>query len=158
MSREKMGSNDCGLLQLLSQNLPKTGTLDKKVFISHMASNPYFSLAVLFLAALGFGLAPLALAWLWARVFSPAKPNPVKNSIYECGLESRGDAWVQFRSAYYLYAIIFLVFDVEAVFLLPFAVAFTGLGAAACAAMLVFVLMLIEGLAWAWAKGVLTWA
>jgi NADH:ubiquinone oxidoreductase subunit 3 (subunit A) len=127
-------------------------------FIPQMASNPYFSLAVLFAVALAFGLTPLALAWLWARVFSPAKPNAVKNAIYECGLESRGDAWVQFRSAYYLYAIMFLVFDVEAVFLLPFAVAFTGLGAAACVSMLVFVLMLIEGLAWAWAKGVLTWA
>jgi len=123
-----------------------------------MASNPYFSLAVLFVVALGFGLTPMALAWLWAKVFSPAKPNAVKNAIYECGLESRGDAWVQFRSAYYLYAIMFLVFDVEAVFLLPFAVAFTGLGVAACVSMLVFVLMLIEGLAWAWAKGVLTWA
>jgi NADH-quinone oxidoreductase subunit A len=85
-----------------------------------MASNPYFSLAVLFVAALGFGLAPLGLAWLWAKVFSPAKPNAVKNDIYECGLESRGDAWMQFHSAYYLYAIIFLIFDVEAVFLLPF--------------------------------------
>jgi NADH:ubiquinone oxidoreductase subunit 3 (subunit A) len=93
-----------------------------------MASNPYFSLAVLFLAALGFGLAPLGLAWLWAKVFSPPKPNAVKNAIYECGLESRGDAWMQFHSAYYLYAIIFLIFDVEAVFLLPFAVAFSGLG------------------------------
>jgi len=123
-----------------------------------MPSNPYFPLAVLFLAALGFALAPLAMAWLWARVFSPAKPNPIKNDIYECGLASKGDAWVQFRSAYYLYAIIFLIFDVEAVFLLPFAVAFTGLGAAACVSMLIFVLMLIEGLAWAWAKGVLTWA
>jgi NADH-quinone oxidoreductase subunit A len=123
-----------------------------------MASNPYFPLAVLFVAALGFGLAPLGLAWLWARVFSPAKPNAVKNAIYECGLESRGDAWVQFRSAYYLYAIIFLVFDVEAIFLLPFAVAFTGLGVGACVSMLVFVLLLAEGLAWAWAKGVLTWA
>ena len=51
----------------------------------------------------------------------------MKNAIYECGLESKGDAWVQFRSAYYLYAIIFLIFDVEAIFLLPFAVAFTGL-------------------------------
>ena len=131
---------------------------EERVLISKMASSPYFSLAVLFLAALGFGLAPLALAWLWARVFSPPKPNAVKNAIYECGLESKGDAWMQFRSAYYLYAIIFLIFDVEAVFLLPFAVAFTGLGAAACVAMLVFVLMLIEGLAWAWAKGVLTWA
>jgi NADH:ubiquinone oxidoreductase subunit 3 (subunit A) len=123
-----------------------------------MASNPYFSLVVLFLAALGFGLAPLALAWLWGRVFAPPKPNATKNAIYECGLESKGDAWVQFRSAYYLYAIIFLIFDVEAIFLLPFAVAFTGLGAGACLAMLVFVLLLVEGLVWAWAKGVLTWA
>ena len=69
-----------------------------------MASNPYFSLAVLFVAALGFGLAPLGLACLWGMVFSPAKPNAIKNAIYECGLESKGDAWVQFRSAYYLYA------------------------------------------------------
>lgn len=122
-----------------------------------MASSPYFSLAVLFLAALGFGLAPLGMAWLWAHFFSPSKPNAVKNAIYECGLVARGDAWVQFRSAYYLYAIIFLVFDVEAVFLLPFAVAFTGLGVSACLAMLVFVLLLVEGLAWAWAKGILSW-
>lgn len=123
-----------------------------------MASNPYFSLAVLFVAALGFGLAPLGLAWLWAKAFSPQKPNAIKNAIYECGLVSKGDAWVQFRSAYYLYGIIFLIFDVEAVFLLPFAVAFTGLGVAACVSMLIFVLMLVEGLAWAWAKGILTWA
>lgn len=123
-----------------------------------MVSNPYFSLTVLFVAALGFGLAPLGLAWLWGQAFAPPKPNVIKNAIYECGLESKGDAWVQFRSAYYLYAIIFLIFDVEAVFLLPFAVAFSGLGAAACAAMLVFVLLLVEGLAWAWVKGVLTWA
>ena len=123
-----------------------------------MASLPYVPLAVLFVAALGFGLAPLAMAWIWAKIFSPRKSNDIKNSIYECGLVSRGDAWVQFRSAYYLYAIIFLIFDVEAVFLLPFAVAFSGLGAAACISMLIFVLLLVEGLAWAWAKGVLTWA
>jgi NADH:ubiquinone oxidoreductase subunit 3 (subunit A) len=137
---------------------PKLLPLIGKTSHSQMASSPYFSLAVLFVAALGFGLAPLGLAWVWQRVFSPAKPNAVKNAIYECGLESRGDAWVQFRSAYYLYAIIFLIFDVEAVFLLPFAVAFTGLGMAACLSMLAFVLLLIEGLAWAWVKGVLTWA
>ena len=123
-----------------------------------MTSSPYFSLAVLFVAALAFGLGPLGLAWLWARAFSPKKQNSTKNSIYECGLVSKGDAWVQFRAGYYLYAIIFLIFDVEAVFLLPFAVAFSGLSAAACVAMLVFVLLLVEGLAWAWAKGVLTWA
>jgi NADH:ubiquinone oxidoreductase subunit 3 (subunit A) len=122
-----------------------------------MASSPYFALAILFLAAVAFSAGSLVLSWLWARIFSPPKPNEVKNSIYECGLESKGDAWMQFRSAYYLYAIIFLIFDVEAVFLLPFAVAFTGLSAAACLAMLVFALLLVEGLAWAWAKGVLTW-
>jgi len=143
----------------LSQSQAETGTVDSVGFHTQsMAYNPYFSLTILFFAALGFGLAPLALAWLWARVFSPQKRNAIKNAIYECGLESKGDAWVQFNSAYYLYAIIFLIFDVEAIFLLPFAVAFTGLGAAACLAMLVFVLMLVEGLVWAWAKGVLTWA
>src|SRR5450432_4180752 len=125
----------------------------EKDFGFKMASSPYFSLAVLFFAALGFGLAPLALAWLWGRVFSPAKPNAIKNAIYECGLESKGDAWVQFKSEYYLYAIIFLIFDVETIFLLPFAVAFTGLGKGAFVAMLVFLLLLVEGLVWAWKKG-----
>jgi NADH-quinone oxidoreductase subunit A len=144
--------------EVLGQSWSKTVSFDTKDFLSQMASNPYFSLAVLFCAALGFGLAPLGLAWLWAKTFSPQKPNPIKNAIYECGLVSKGDAWHQFRSAYYLYAIIFLIFDVEAVFLLPFAVAFTGLGVAACVSMLIFVLMLVEGLAWAWAKGVLTWS
>jgi NADH:ubiquinone oxidoreductase subunit 3 (subunit A) len=129
-----------------------------KDFVEPMVSNTYLALVILFVAALAFGLGPLALARLWARFFSPQKRNAIKNSTYECGLVSEGDAWVQFRSAYYLYAIIFLIFDVEAVFLLPFAVAFTGLTAAACAAMLVFVLLLVEGLTWAWAKGILTWA
>ena len=73
---------------------------------------PYLFLTLLGVAALLFALTPLALAWLWARVFSPAKPGLDKNSIYECGLESKGDAWVPFRSEYYLYAIIFLVLDV----------------------------------------------
>jgi NADH-quinone oxidoreductase subunit A len=122
-----------------------------------MFSGAYFSLAVLFAAALAFGLVALGLARLWAGVFAPRKSNPTKNAVYECGLVSKGDAWVQFRPAYYLYAIIFLVFDIESIFLLPFAVAFNGLGLAACISMLVFVLLLVEGLAWAWARGVLTW-
>jgi NADH-quinone oxidoreductase subunit A len=108
-------------------------------------------------AAMVFALTPLALAWFWSRRFSPRKPGPDKNAIYECGLESKGDAWIQFRSEYYLYAIIFLIFDVETIFLLPFAVSFTGLGVGAFIAMLIFLLLLVEGLAWAWQKGVLTW-
>lgn len=120
-------------------------------------NQPYLPVVILMLAAVVFALTPLVLAWLWARKFSPQKPGQDKNAIYECGLESKGDAWIQFKSDYYLYAIIFLIFDVETIFLLPFAVAFTGLGVGAFLAMMVFLLLLVEGLLWAWKKGVLTW-
>jgi NADH-quinone oxidoreductase subunit A len=119
--------------------------------------SPYLFIFILLVAAILFALAPLGLAWLWAKKFSPRKPGPVKNAIYECGLESKGDAWVQFKAEYYLYAIIFLIFDVETIFVLPFAVAFGGLSAGAFVAMMVFLLLLAEGLFWAWQKGVLTW-
>jgi NADH-quinone oxidoreductase subunit A len=119
--------------------------------------NPYFFLLVLAGCAVAFAVTPLALAWLWAKKFSPKKPGKMKSDIYECGLESRGDAWIQFRSEYYLYAIIFLVFDVEIIFLLPFAVAFTNLSVGAFVAMMIFLALLVEGLVWAWMKGVLTW-
>ena len=119
--------------------------------------DPYLFILVLLLGALAFALTPLMLAYLWAKKFSPRKPGPDKNAIYECGLESKGDAWVQFKSEYYLYGIIFLIFDVETIFLLPFAVSFTGLGVGAFIAMMIFLLLLVEGLVWAWQKGVLTW-
>jgi NADH:ubiquinone oxidoreductase subunit 3 (subunit A) len=117
----------------------------------------YLTILILMGAALAFALTPLLLAWLWARFYSPRKPGPDKNATYECGLESKGDAWIQFKSEYYLYGIIFLIFDVETIFLLPFAVSFAGLGVGAFLAMMVFLLLLVEGLAWAWMKGVLTW-
>lgn len=117
----------------------------------------YLPVVILLVAAVGFALTPLALAWLWAKSFSPKKPGHDKNAIYECGLESKGDAWVQFKSQYYLYAIIFLIFDVETIFLLPFAVAFTGLGVGAFISLMVFLFLLVIGLVWAWQKGVLTW-
>ena len=126
--------------------------------LSHAGEySPYLFISVLLVASVVFALTPLALAWLWAKKFSPRKPGPGKNAIYECGLESKGDAWVQFKAEYYLYAIIFLIFDVETIFVLPFAVAFGGLTVGAFVAMMVFLLLLIEGLAWAWQKGVLTW-
>src|ERR1041385_3059270 len=117
----------------------------------------YLPILLFAIAAIVFALTPIALAWLWAKTFSPRKPGQDKNATYECGLESKGDAWVQFKAEYYLYAIIFLIFDVETIFLLPFAVSFTGLSVGAFVAMLVFLLLLVEGLAWAWQKGVLTW-
>jgi len=119
--------------------------------------SPYLFITVLLVAAIGFAVTPLFLAWLWAKKFSPQKPGQDKNATYECGLESKGDAWIHFKSEYYLYAIIFLVFDVEMIFLLPFAVSFTGLGAGAFLSLIVFLLLLVWGLAWAWMKGVLTW-
>src|SRR6266567_1706504 len=119
--------------------------------------SPYLLIVVLLVGAVGFAVTPLALAWAWAKKFSPPKPGYEKNAIYECGLESKGDAWVQFKSEYYLYAIIFLIFDVETVFLLPFAVSFGGLPVGAFVAMMIFLLLLVEGLVWAWQKGVLTW-
>ncbi len=119
--------------------------------------SPYLLIVVLLVGAASFALTPLVLAWLWAKKFSPRKPGKDKNAIYECGLESKGDAWVQFKAEYYLYAIIFLIFDVETIFLLPFAVAFNRLSVGAFIAMILFLLLLVECLAWAWQKGVLTW-
>ena len=119
--------------------------------------SPYLFIVVLMAGAMLFALTPLALAYIWAKKFSPRKPGQDKNAIYECGLESKGDAWVQFKVEYYIYAIIFLIFDVETIFLLPFAVAFTGLTPGAFVAMMIFLALLVEGLLWAWQKGVLTW-
>ena len=123
-----------------------------------MTPNPYLFIVVFAGVALTFPLVPLALAWLWRKFFQPPKPGTEKNAIYECGIESAGDAHVQFQSQYYLYAIIFLIFDVEAVFVVPFAVAFTSLPVGAFIAILVFLLLLVEGLVWAWAKGCLDWS
>ena len=120
--------------------------------------SPGLVVALLAGVAVLFSLVPLGLAWLWARHYSPNKPGNIKNATYECGLATRGDAWIRLRPQYYLYAIIFLVFDVETIFLLPFAAAFTGLPAGAFIAMILFLLLLVEGLVWAWQKGLLEWA
>jgi NADH:ubiquinone oxidoreductase subunit 3 (subunit A) len=117
----------------------------------------YLPIVVLAIAAAGFAISPLVLAWLWAKKFSPRKPGPYKNATYECGLESNNADLIRLRPEYYLYAIIFLIFDVEAIFLLPFAVSFSGLTIGASITMMIFLFLLAEGLVWAWQKGVLTW-
>src|SRR4030095_909729 len=123
-----------------------------------MTPNPYFFIVIFIGVALIFPIIPLGLAWLWRRFFQPFKPGLGKNATYECGVESVGYAQIQFRSQDYLYAILFLIFDVEAIFLVPFAVAFTGLPIGAFIAILIFLLLLLEGLVWAWGKGCLKWA
>jgi NADH:ubiquinone oxidoreductase subunit 3 (subunit A) len=122
-----------------------------------MTPSPYFFLLIFCGVALLFPVAPLVLAWLWRRFFQPPKPGAAKNATYECGVESLGEAQIQFQSQFYLYCIIFLIFDVESIFLIPFAVAFTGLPFGAFLAILIFLLLLLEGLVWAWGKGCLTW-
>ena len=116
-------------------------------------SDPYFFLGIYFLMAVGAAVAPLLIAW----IVRPKKPGKEKNATYECGLETQGESWIQFKSEYYLYGIIFLIFDVELLFLAPFAVAFGGLPLGGFLAMMAFVLLLVEGWAWAWMKGILTW-
>ena len=118
-------------------------------------TSDYLLLTIFLAIAIVFPLIPLAMAWAWARCFSPAKPGKDKQSSYECGIESTGPAQIQFQSQYYLYALVFLVFDVETVFLMPFAAAFLKLPFSAFLALMVFLLLLLEGLVWAWAKGIL---
>jgi len=122
-----------------------------------MNPHPFAFLALFAAAAAAFPVLLLAVARLWFRFFQPAKPGATKNSTYECGVAPTGDSWIQFKAHYYLYAILFLIFDVEVLFLLPFAAAFTALPAGALLAMLAFILLLAEGLVWAWHRGHLEW-
>lgn len=122
-----------------------------------MSDHPYALLALFAIVAAAFPIVLLMVARLWFRWFQPAKPGPEKNAVYECGVAPTGDSWIQFKAHYYLYAILFLIFDVEVLFLLPFAVVFTTLSAGALLTMLVFLLLLAEGLVWAWHRGYLEW-
>ncbi len=103
-------------------------------------------------------LALPAVAITLAGILAPKKPNSIKNSTYECGIETVGDTWVQFKAQYYVYALIFLVFDVEAVFLFPWAMAYDQLGLYAVLEGVLFVLILAGALAYAWKKGALDWS
>ena len=105
-----------------------------------------------------FGFAFVGIALVAAWLIRPQRPGRRKGAIYECGEETRGPAWVQFNVRFYLVALAFVVFDVEAAFLLPWAVAARRLGLYAFAEMLVFIGILLVALAYAWRKGGLKWA
>ena len=110
-------------------------------------------LIVVFLTAFVLVIACTAMAWL----LSPSKRNAQKELPYECGVPTRGTSWMQFKVGYYLFAILFLMFDVEAVFLFPWAVVVQELGLLALVNVLFFMLVLVLGLAYAWKKGALQW-
>lgn len=105
-------------------------------------------------------LAPLfpGLALLIPRLIAPRKPNPLKSQTYECGIETVGESRVQFKAQYYIFALVFLIFDVEIVFLYPWAVAFNQLPLFAVLEGVLFIAILVAGLVYAWRKGALEWA
>jgi len=110
-------------------------------------------IGIFLLVAITLAGLPLILAWL----VRPAKPNPVKLSTYECGIEAVGEAWVQFKVQYYIYALVFVVFDIETIFLFPWAVAYNKLPLFAVLEMALFILILACALVYAWRKGALEW-
>jgi len=113
----------------------------------------FAAVAVFLLAGLAVGIAALFVAWL----VRPKRPTPAKLSTYECGLVTQGPTWVQFKLGYFLYALLFLVFDVETVFLYPWAVKFKVLGLFAFLEMVIFIGILLLGWWYAWKEGAFEW-
>lgn len=102
-------------------------------------------------------IALVAVALGIARAISPRSFNPQKGEAYECGIPTRGKSWMQFRVGYYLFAILFLMFDVETVFLFPWAVVVQEMGVAGLTSVIFFLVILVLALAYAWRKGALEW-
>lgn len=109
------------------------------------------------IAAALLGIGFVAIALFAANLLAPRLPEQLKAATYECGMVPLGQHWTQIHVRYYLYAILFLVFEIEAVFLFPWAVMFRRMGPLAFFEMLLFLSILLFGLAYAWRKGVLRW-
>jgi NADH-quinone oxidoreductase subunit A len=113
----------------------------------------YGPVALFLVVAAIFPVVPLLLA----RFVAPRRPDRVKLSPYESGVETIGPTHVQFRTRYYLYALIFVIFDVEAIFLFPWAVAYDQLGLFALVEIVIFIAFLLVAFAYAWRKRALDW-
>lgn len=114
----------------------------------------YFTLLVVVILT---AIALVAVALGIARAISPRSYNPQKGEAYECGIPTRGQSWMQFKVGYYLFAILFLMFDVETVFLFPWSAVVQDLGVYGLVSILFFIVVLVLGLAYAWKKGALEW-
>ena len=114
----------------------------------------YFTLLVVVILT---AIALVAVALGIARAISPRSYNPQKGEAYECGIPTRGQSWMQFKVGYYLFAILFFMFDVETVFLFPWAAVVQDLGVYGLVSIFFFIVVLILGLAYAWKKGALEW-
>jgi NADH:ubiquinone oxidoreductase subunit 3 (subunit A) len=116
--------------------------------------NQWAFIGVFMAIAWVFPTLPLVISWL----VRPRRANAIKMQTYECGVETVGDTWVQFRVQYYIYGLIFLVFDVEIIFLFPWALAYSQLDFFAFFAGLLFIFLLTDALIYAWKKNALEWA
>lgn len=104
------------------------------------------------------GIAFVSVVLITSKLLRPNKPNPEKLSPYECGEVPIGEPWVQFHIRYYVFALLFVIFDIETVFLYPWALVYKKLGLFAFVEMFIFLAVLAAGLAYAWRKGALRWA
>ncbi len=112
----------------------------------------------LLLLALIFPIGGIASSWMLGLLkVRPQAPDPIKEDIFECGVGTEGTAWVQFNFRYYYYALLFVIFDVEAVFLYPWAVSLDKTAVAGFVAVVTFIVILTIGLAYAWRKKALEW-
>ncbi|HRZ87500.1 MAG TPA: NADH-quinone oxidoreductase subunit A [bacterium] len=118
-----------------------------------MLLNDYGLVGVFLIAGVAFVLAAMLTAW----IFRPHKPTPAKLAPYECGETVKGQGWLQFNVRYYLIALVFVVFDIEALFLIPWIYAFKDVGLLGYVEMMAFIAILFVGLAYAWKKGALEW-
>ena len=112
---------------------------------------------VLAITAVVTGAVLVFAALLIARLISPKSFLVKKSEPYECGIPTRGQSMIQFKAGYYIFAILFLIFDVETVFLYPWAVKMNALGPSGLLCIGIFMFILIVGLAYAWRKGALKW-
>jgi len=103
------------------------------------------------------GIAFVASAFIVSWLLRPRDPNPVKTSTYECGEIVKGSSRVQFNVSYYLVALLFVIFDIEVLFVVPWIIVFRELGMVAYIEMMVFIAILMVGLIYAWKKGVFEW-
>jgi len=108
-------------------------------------------------AFVGFAVVLVGIAVGAAALLRPDKPSPAKAQSYECGIDPVGGGWSQTHVRYYIFALLFLIFDVEAVFVFPWAVRLESLGTFALVEMMIFIAILLFGLVYAVRKGVLRW-
>ena len=115
-------------------------------------------IALLLAFALAFPALPLTVSYLFYKFkFRPDRPDPIKNATYECGVEAEGSSWGQFNARYYLFALGFVIFDVEVIFLYPWAVQHSELPLGTIWKAALFIGILAFGLGYAWRKRALEW-